>query len=879
MKQHLVLMGLLILGAFATSRAQVNESFSDGDFTSNPAWVGGTTDFQVNASNQLQSGNAVANSSFYLSTANTLATTVQWDVNINLTFNTSSTNYVDVYLIASASDLSLAGTVGYFVRLGNTNDDISLYRKDASGNTLLIDGLNGTLNTSNNTVRLRVIRDAANQFTLFRDLTGTGSTFSSEGSVTDATYTTTAFFGFFVKQSTASFFTRHFFDDVQIQAYVPDTTPPIVQSATALSATAVDVLFNEPLNNISSQVAANYSANNGLGAAATAVLDATNTALVHLTFSTSIPNGTNCLLTVNGVEDLAGNAISNGTATFSFYTPQQYDVVIDELMADPTPEVGLPNAEWLELRNTSGFAINLNGWKIGDASGTSGALPNFILQPDSTAIICTSSAVALLSPFGRVLSVTSFPSLDNTGELLYVLSPQGVVIHALQYSDAWYQNELKKDGGWSLEMIDINNPCSGIGNWTASTDNSGGTPGRINSVAALNADAIAPKLVKAFAADPLHISLFFDEPLDSTSAGIASRYSVSDGLGSPTQAIAIGPLFNSVQLTLASPLLNGKVYVVTATSVTDCVGNSIGSSNTARVGLADLATNFDVIVNEILFNPPSNGSDYVEIYNRSNKIVNLQQTYIANRGTNGAVSSIVPISNSPLLLFPQDFMVLTEDVGYVKTAFLAKNPDAFVTVESMPSFNDDASSVILLNAQGNVMDEITYNEKWHFKLIDNREGVSLERISYSDTTKDDPSTLENEQSRNWHSAATSVGYGTPTYQNSQYLTNLGVVGTITTSPQIVSPDNDGQDDFLTIQYEFPTAGYVANITVFDASGRPVRYLQRNALCGTKGFFRWDGLSDKNLQLSTGVYIIYTEVFNLEGKTKQYKNTVVLARRN
>ena len=76
-----------------------------------------------------------------------------------------------------------------------------------------------------------------------------------------------------------------------------------------------------------------------------------------------------------------------------------------------------------------------------------------------------------------------------------------------------------------------------------------------------------------------------------------------------------------------------------------------------------------------------------------------------------------------------------------------------------------------------------------------------------------------------------------------------------------------------------TDGYVASITIFDATGRPVRYLQRNALCGTKGSFRWDGLGEKNQQLATGIYILFTEVFNLNGKKKQFKKTIVLARRN
>ena len=104
-------------------------------------------------------------------------------------------------------------------------------------------------------------------------------------------------------------------------------------------------------------------------------------------------------------------------------------------------------------------------------------------------------------------------------------------------------------------------------------------------------------------------------------------------------------------------------------------------------------------------------------------------------------------------------------------------------------------------------------------------------------------------------------------------------GEITVTPDIVSPDNDGLDDYATINYQFPQPGFVANITIFDAAGRPVRYLQRNALCGLKGYFRWDGLSEKNQKLPVGMYIIYTEVFNLSGKTKKFKNVIVLARRN
>ncbi len=968
MRKKILLACTGILFFVVTSLAQLTENFSDGDYTANPVWTSNATDWIVNSAGQLQSNNIVANSTFYISTVNTLATAMQWEFYVQLTFNTSSTNYTDVFLTASASDLSAAMTNGYFVRIGNTQDDICLYKKVGATSTKIIDGVDGTTNTSNNSIKVRVTRSAADQWILYRDLTGAGTTFFNEGSVTDNSLSTSAFFGVLVKQSTvASFAQRHFFDDISIQPFAPDATPtsivsatviaanavdilftealdnsssqlvtnyvadnslgspatavldvtnralihltfannftsttnylltvngvgdlagnamsngttnfsftatpPVIQSAFAISNTRVDVLFNEPLENTSAQLVTNYVANNSLGSPATAVLDPTNRALVHLGFAATFANGTIYQLTVNDVKDLLGSPITNGTANFSFYTPGQYDVVIDEIMSDPTPQVGLPNAEWIELRNTTAFAINLQNWKIGDASGISGAMPDFVLQPDSAVVICTASSVPALAALGTTISVTIFPSLDNIGEQLYLRDASGRLIHSVNYNVNWFQNELKKEGGWTLEMVDTKNPCSGFSNWKASVDLKGGTPGKINSVDALNADQTAPKLLRAYATDSVTVTLVFDEPLDSMKAATVGSYSISDDIGVPAAAIAVAPGFDRVTLLLATTLARNKVYTVTAAAITDCMGNVIDTKNTAKVGLSEVADCLNIVINEILFNPPTTGNDYVEIYNRSNRIIDLRQTYIANRNTAGAISSIAQLSTEPYLLFPQEFMVITANSGWVKRAYITLNPDAFITVGSMPSFNDDAGDVIILNAQGNITDELKYLDDWHFKLLDNREGVALERIDYNAPTQ---------SPENWHSAATSVNYGTPTYKNSQFHINNGVQGEVKITPEIVSPDNDGQDDFATVDYRFPEAGYVASITIFDANGRRVRYLQRNALCGTSGSFRWDGLGEKSQQLATGVYVVFTEVFNLKGKKKQFKTPIVVARRN
>lgn len=851
--------------------AQIFDNFTDGNFVANPSWAGNTTDWLVNANARLQSNNNIVNSSFYLSTPNTLATTAQWELYVNLAFNPSSTNFIDIYLTASASDLLATTTSGYFVRLGGTSDEISLYRKDAGvAGVKIIDGADGVLNTSNNGLKLKVIRNAANQFTLFRDITATGSSYFTEGAVTDATFTSSGFFGFAIRQSTASFFQKHFFDDIEVKPYTPDITPPVVISATAITNNLVDVLYNEPVENTSSQVAANYVATNNIGNAATATIDANNNALVHLSFATNFPNGTINTLAVSGVQDLAGNVLNNGTATFFFYTPRQFDIVIDELIADPTPQVGLPNSEWIELRNTAAFPINLKGWQIGDASGLSGPLPDFILKPDSFVIVCTGSATAGLTSFGNVLTASNFPSLDNTGELLFIQSNRAQIIHSVQYNVSWYQNELKQGGGWSLEMVDTKNPCSGVSNWRASVNLAGGTPGKKNSVDAINTDATAPKLVRAYSLDSANIILVFDEPLDSLKAATAANFTISDGIGIPASAVTLAPDFTKVKLTLAIAMQRNKVYTITTQLLTDCAGNSIGSQKTARVGIAEVADSLDIVVNEILFNPPSNGFDFVELYNRSNKIIDLSQTYLANRNTVGNISSIAPLSTASYLYFPKDYLVVTENIAWVKSAFITQNPEAFISITSMPSLNDDDGNVIILNAQGKITDEVKYSAKWHFKLLDNVEAVSLERIDVNTASQN---------ADNWHSAASSVNYGTPSYKNSQYRINDAVQGDIKVTPEIVSPDNDGQDDYANIDFSFPEPGYVANITIYDGNGRPVRYLQRNALCGTKGSFRWDGLGDKNQQLATGIYVVLVDVFNLKGKKKLFKMPIVVARRN
>lgn len=548
-------------------------------------------------------------------------------------------------------------------------------------------------------------------------------------------------------------------------------------------------------------------------------------------------------------------------------TQNRYDVVIDEIMADPAPQISLPSNEWIELKNVSPNPVNLQNWRIGDAAGQSGPMPNFILQPDSFVIVCTGSALTAMQVYGRVISVTSFPSLDNDGDQLFLKSNTGLTIHAVTYSLSWYQNAVKSDGGWTLEMIDTKSPCAGISNWKASTDTRGGTPGIKNSVDAVNNDQSKPSVRNAYALDTLNLIIIFDEPMDSLKGATFANYVIDGGIDIQSAA-SVSPLFDKVQLRLTTAMQVNTVYTITVNNLTDCKNNSISAKNKAKIGLPVEAATTEMVINEILFNPKSGRSDYVEFYNRSNRIFDANKLYIANRNSSGVVSSAKLLSTSPYYIFPGDYVVVTEDAINLSLDYLVQNPDAVFELSSLPSFPDDEGDVVILNFQGAVVDEVQYQDDWQFGLLANPDGVALERID-----PDGPS----QEAGNWHSAASTAGYGTPTYKNSQYKSLQTISATVEVIPKVFSPDNDGRDDVATIQYKTTEPGYIANITVYDANGRPVRNLVKNGTLGLQGYWTWDGLDDKRLKLAVGTYILFTEIFNLDGKKEIFKNVVVLAR--
>lgn len=635
-----------------------------------------------------------------------------------------------------------------------------------------------------------------------------------------------------------------------VYSIAPDVTAPKISSVVVNSLTQLTVNFNETMDSTSLKNAI-ISINNGISVVSTIVLAKPSKIVINV--APNLDSSTVYTIQLTTPTDCSGNGLSPNSTTFGIgSSPLPFEVVITEIFADPDPTVGLPLFEYIELFNKSTKIIDLSGLRFADATSLSGILIGKIL-PNEYVIVCDNNNINQYTPYGKVIGVSTMPSLNNSGDRAGLVTNTGLFIHEVNYSDTWYQDAAKKDGGWSLEMIDPNNPCGEATNWRASTKWFGGTPGTQNSIFGVNPDNTAPQIVLASALTDSTIQVTF---IENTFLG---TFTINNGMIVNTIQQQSGKIY---LITLGNKLAFQTTYTLTATNISDCIGNT--GNSTFNFSLPEQGLVGDVVINEVLFNPYTGGSDFVEIYNNSNKYVNLQNWYLANYD-NDSISNKKLITSQPFVLLPGDFLVLTKDVNNIKMEYINAKQDKMLQMATLPTYNNSDGNVYVINNLGQTIDNFKYDEKMHFALLNSYKGVSLERIDYNRLSSD---------KTNWHSAAEDESFATPGYENSQY--QIADVGdAITISPETFSPDNDGIDDVVNISYQFADAGYVANIVIYDSKGRLIKNLLLNELLGTKGTFSWDGINENNEKSAIGIYIIYFEAFNLKGEVKKFKKTCVL----
>ena len=203
--------------------AQLSDSFSDGNLSRNPTWVGDTALYKVNSGILHLSAPPVSGKA-WISTFSKAIYGSQWEFSVQLDFNPSSSNYAKIFLGADRADLS-AALNGYYVLIGNTTDEVSLYRQTGTSATKIIDGRNGILDLSLIRMNIRITTDENSQWTLFTKLEN-DENWTQEGTVRDDVHKQIVSFGIMcVYTSTRA--DKFHFDDIQVKgASWPDREPP-----------------------------------------------------------------------------------------------------------------------------------------------------------------------------------------------------------------------------------------------------------------------------------------------------------------------------------------------------------------------------------------------------------------------------------------------------------------------------------------------------------------------------------------------------------------------------------------------------------------------------------------------------------------------------
>jgi Lamin Tail Domain len=1125
----------LIAFSFSVSlAAQINDDFSDGNFTTNPLWNGDNANFEVDLNGRLHLNAPEVTDTSYLSVASEAIINASWEFFTEMDFDPSSSNFSKVYLVSNQENLT-GSLNGYFVKLGNSNDNISLYRQDGFTETLLIDGGEGLLGlTNSNDASVKVTRDNFGNWELLAD-TSVSNNYVSQGIATDNTYLATSYFGVYAKY-TSTRSDLFYFDDIIVNGSAfTDDIAPTVEIINVVSDTEIDVLFSEEIDPTNAIVVANYIVDNSIGNPSTVTIDGFNSSLLHLVFTQTFGNGIENNITIENVSDTAGNTMISETLSFTFTQisiAAYKNVVFNEIFADPTPSLGLPESEFVEIYNSTNEYFDLLDWKFVNST-TEKILPAYSLAPSEFLILCDVDDTSLYSSFGNVLPISSFSALSNEGDSLSLVNQLGQIIDVVFYAIDWYNDAIKSDGGWSLELINSETPCSNFTNWTASNSAIGGTPGTINSVFNNTPDTTSPTIESYSIVNANTISINFNEAMDANSllsaiytidnsnsivsnsigsiansivlnllnsldtgvvytisttgasdcvgnfiaAGTtviftigysplygnvlineimadptpeiglpAAEYlelintsdkiidlsncsindynfpantiidpnnylliiddeyqnlfpnisnktviswgesfftndgkeivlksasnqeldrvnysvdwyrdddkndggwslerinpdapclasenwsaSISNFGGTPgtqnsiydttpdlaaplllssqvidentielvfnekldTSTVSLGnyvfteniqvssleivsPNYTNILAELTEPLLGEVVYFVSVTDVSDCSGNSIVNSNSIAFGLPEEPVKGDVIINEALFYPRTGGVDFVEIYNNSTKIISLKNWKLANI-EDDEIANQKEITDLPIILLPNDFCVLTNDKENILSEYSNAISNKFIEMESMPAYNNSDGTIVLIGAFIRENDSIVvteqdrfgYSESLHFPLINNLEGISLERIDYNRPTTD---------YTNWLSAASNVGFATPGFKNSQYHQTAEGNSEITIEPEVFSPDNDGYLDVVNINYNFKNVGFTGNFIIYDGKGRVIKNLLKNELLPEKGTVSWNGITDENEKARIGIYIVYAEIFDLQGNVKSFKKSCVL----
>lgn len=474
---------------------------------------------------------------------------------------------------------------------------------------------------------------------------------------------------------------------------LPDETAPLVLSTSLISADSISVTFNETIDQNSVQIA-DFVLSDGFSVQ---TFEFTSSQVVILKLAQALSENQTYTLTINGISDLFGNTITETITEIRYLATspaETGDILISEFLYDPISSY----TEFIEIYNKSSKYIDIQGFTYNDNSGTRKSITSqsTIIEPQEFIVITPSTNLSAFFPDARIISMGSnFAALNNSGDAIVLRTNSGELLDSLTYTSAW--------GGVdkSLERRSYAVSATFSENWGDSPNELTATPGKSNEIAP---DETAPDLINVvtFSTDSLIIN--FSERLNAVEAVKNESYTFDNAL--QIASISVSETGKSVSFKFSPAFNENQVYSGSIISVQDVFGNT----NTAAIPFSfefvetQPADSADVLITEFLYDPPSGYSEFIELYNASDKILDLSNyTYSDNS------ASLKIITEDSYILKPQEFVVLVPDET-IKSIF----PDSkFIVMGSrFSSLNNSGDQIVIKNATGITLDSLAYTSAW-----------------------------------------------------------------------------------------------------------------------------------------------------------------------
>ncbi len=435
-------------------------------------------------------------------------------------------------------------------------------------------------------------------------------------------------------------------------------------------------------------------------------------------------------------------------------TPQ---IIISEIMYNP-PEDGADSLEFIEIYNNENTDIDLQGFQF--TEGISYIFPNVIL-PTQEYLVIAKDSLAFQNTFGISALEWNSGSLNNSGETIELQDGNGNMLDIVNFQNAAPWPTAANGLGASIVLCDVNAPNNVPTNWKAAT-----TPTNIfinnqEIIANPNADSeCANGPIISFIGHSISIienNTFFD-----------LKIAIENGNADLTTITFLMNDISTATLNEDFALLNTPPFEISFTSNVEKDTQTISiqiiedlaieSNETVIFHLSnptngaivdpmfdtfemtiedDDATLPDLMISEIMYNPPESGTDsteFIELYNNDTIDVNLID-YTFSAGVNFTFPEII--------IEPNEYIVIASD----SNAFF--NYYGFIPLQwTSGSLTNTGEIIELRNPGGSVADVVEYANTAAWSIAADGNGASLVLCDYES---------DNNNSTNWESSISSTG--------------------------------------------------------------------------------------------------------------------------